>query len=229
MAIISSALAKINRDPLAVLGGAERVNQVFEQVGHRWRERQLNPATTVALFIVQVLNGNTAIEHLRHLTGRAMSASSYRTRALTIATTLLDPARYPKHEIARLYGLRWQVETHFRELKQTLKMDMLKCKSTDGVIKELMIYLLVYNLVRMMMLAAARRQRVPVDRISFIDAWRFLLGRLTGRGLLPLRTNPYRPGRWQPRVLKRRMKEYDLMTRPRWQYPQPSPEPTFTD
>ena len=68
--------------------------------------------------------------------------------------------------------LRWQVEQHLRDLKQTMKMDVLRCKSVDGVLKELMVYAIVYNLVRLVMKEAARRQRVAVERISFIDALR---------------------------------------------------------
>jgi hypothetical protein len=71
---------------------------------------------------------------------------------------------------------RWVVETNLRHLKQTMKMDVLRCKSRDGVLKELMVCAMVYNLVRVVMGEAARRQHVPVDRISFIDAMRWLLG-----------------------------------------------------
>jgi len=146
-----------------------------------------------------------------------------RTRRVIIATTLLDAMRYPKREIAKLYGLRWEVETNFRHLKQTMKMDQLRCQSPDGIVKELMIYLLVYNLVRSVMALAADRQNVPIERISFIDALRWL--RSGGEGWTPkLIVNPVRSGRWCPRVKKRRMKEYDLMVRPRHTYKQPSAE-----
>ena len=144
-----------------------------------------------------------------------------RTRRVTIATTLLDPVRYPKQQIAKLYGLRWQIETNFRHLKQTMKMDQLKCRSADGVLKELLVFVLVYNLVRSAMALAAARQGVPISRISFIDALRWLC--CCGQGWQPeLIVNPDRPRRWHPRVKKRRMKAYDLMMRPRDQYRQPS-------
>ena len=65
-----------------------------------------------------------------HLKGRGR-----RTRVVTIATTLLDPVRYPKEKVAQLYGLRWSVETHFAELKTTLRMRRVKSQTPDGVRK----------------------------------------------------------------------------------------------
>ena len=448
MAIIASTLARIKSDPLSMLGGAERVNRCFAEVGHTWRDRVLNPANTMALFIVQVLHGNTAISHLRHLLGSVAAQSSYcaarirlplagvaaaatqlcceggrciqdattwlgrrvlmvdatstatpdtprlqnlwpqpsaqktgcgfpiikllglidlatgmivqlttmalkthemsqlagplgalragdvllgdrafcsfahlallaalsvdavfrmhqrqiidftpgrpsrgrskkkkyrrglpnsrfvrrlgdedqivqwprpahrpawmteaqfaalpavlqvrelryriiakgmRTRVVIIATTLLDPMRYPKREIAKLYGLRWEIETNFRHLKTTMGMEQLKCRTPDGVLKELMIFVLVYNLVRAAMVQAAARQGVTdANRVSFIDALRWLcsLVSVDRTGAVPrLIVNPPRPGRWHPRVRKRRMAPYDLMNKPRAQYAEPS-------
>src|SRR5579859_1207413 len=72
-----------------------------------------------------------------------------RTRLVTLATTLLDPVTYPAAEVAELYGRRWQIETNFRHLKQALGMDVLHCRTVDGVRKELTMYALVYNLVRL--------------------------------------------------------------------------------
>jgi hypothetical protein len=447
MAIIASTLARIKSDPLALLGGAEKVDACFAGVGHVWRDRMLTPAKTMALFILQVLHGNTAISHLRTLSGEKFSESSYcaaraqlplagvaavvssccgdggkhdesaatwrgrrvrvvdattadtpdlpalqkvwpqpasqkkgcgfplikllglvdlatgmimhlsmmpwkthemsqlagphgglragdvlladrafcsfahlallaaisadavfrlhqrqvvdftagraprgkcgkryrrgvpasrfvrrlgdedqivdwvaperrptwmseaqftalpptlrvrelryritakgrRTRVVTIATTLLDATRYPKREIARLYGLRWEIETDFRHLKTTMRMEHLKCQSVDGVLKELMVFVLVYNLVRAaMILAARRREADDPNRISFVDALRWLCALLAAgaNGMMPeLIVNLTRPGRSCPRVTKRRKKEYDLMNKPRSQYAEAS-------
>jgi hypothetical protein len=138
-----------------------------------------------------------------------------RTLCVTVATTLLDPALYPKDEVAELYHVRWQVETHFAQLKTTLKMRKLKCKTEDGVRKELAAYCLVYNLVHAAMTEAARRQGVTPDRISFIDAVRWLLAAAPGEELPALVVNPRRPGRHEPRVVKDREDTYTKMTRPR--------------
>ena len=93
-----------------------------------------------------------------------------RTKQVTLVTTLLDPDAYPAQDLAELYGQRWQIETNLRHLKQTMKMDVLHCTTVDGVLKELTMFALVYNLVRAVMHAAAVRQEVPVERISFADA-----------------------------------------------------------
>ena len=453
MAVIASALARIKSDPLACLGGAERVNRCFADAGHRWRDRLLDPANTMALFILQVLHGNTAMSHLRWLSGICCSLGSYcearmrlplagvaamveqlscdaarcsepaagwlgrrvlmtdatsattadepplqkiwpqpsgqkkgcgfpmvkvlalmdlatgmilqmtmmalnvhemselgglhgvlragdvllgdrafcsfghlallarlsvdavfrmsanqivdftpgrparektrkkktyrgsrpgshyvrklgeqdhlvdwirpdkrsvwmslavfaglpqtlrvrelryriiakgmRTREVTLVTTLLDPMRYPKREIARLYQLRWEIETNFRHLKTTMKMEHLKCQSPQGVMKELMVFALVYNLIRgVMVLAAARQAIADANRISFIDAARWLASVLAAppRQEMPeLIVNPQRPGRYHPRVKKRRMNGFSLMTKPRSAYSQANSKQT---
>lgn len=139
-----------------------------------------------------------------------------RTRVVTLATTLLDPVKYPAADVADLYGQRWQIETNFRHLKQTLGMDVLRCQTVEGVEKELTIYALVYNLVRLVMLEAARRQQVAVERISFVDAVRWLAAAAAGGNApLELRVNPHRPNRVEPRATKRRPKSYKLLNKPR--------------
>jgi hypothetical protein len=138
-----------------------------------------------------------------------------RTREVTLVTTLLDAELYPAVELAELYAQRWQIETNLRHLKQTLHMDVLHTKTVAGIHKELAMFALVYNLVRLVMLRAAEMQKVPPERISFIDAWRWLRHARPGEPLRELDLVPVRPGRHEPRVRKRRPKEYDLMTKPR--------------
>jgi hypothetical protein len=138
-----------------------------------------------------------------------------RVRQVTLVTTLLDPQEYPAEELAKLYGERWQIEVDFRHLKTTMRMEVLHCKTVEGVLKEMWMYMLVYNLVRQVMLAAAEHQETAPDRISFIDALRWLRCAKLGEALPDLVENPVRPWRIDPRVIKRRMKEYRLMTRPR--------------
>jgi hypothetical protein len=138
-----------------------------------------------------------------------------RTRCVTVATTLLDPVRYPREQIAELYGVRWSVETHFGELKTTLKMRRIKCRTVDGVRKELAVYCLVYNLVHAVMVEAARRQRVDPRRISFIDAVRWLRSADVGEPLPALVVNPWRPHRHEPRVIKDLQDTYRKMVLPR--------------
>ncbi len=98
-----------------------------------------------------------------------------------------------------------------------MKMEVLHCHSVEGVLKELAMYALAYNLVRLVMLEAAHRQNVPVERISFVDALRWLRAAKPGTPFPKLIVNPHRPGRHEPRVVKRRPKQYKLMTKPRKQ------------
>ncbi len=150
------------------------------------------------------------VRELRYQTGRR----GFRTRTVTLVTTLLDAELYPAQALAELYGVRWRVEQNLRHLKQTMEMDVLRCTTVKGILKELTIYAIVYNLVRVVMLEAAGRQGVDVERISFIDAFRWLREMKTD-DLPRLVVNPARPGRFEPRVRKRRPKEYPLMKTPR--------------
>jgi Transposase DDE domain len=151
------------------------------------------------------------VRELRYRTGRA----GFRVRQVTLVTTLLDAELYPLEELAELYRRRWDAEGHLRALKTTMKMEILRCETVAGVNKELLMFALVYNLVRLVMLEASRRQGVPVDRISFVDALRWLMEARPGAVLPKLVVNPDRANRVEPRVRKRRPKQYPLMTKPR--------------
>jgi hypothetical protein len=144
-----------------------------------------------------------------------VSRPGYRTREVTLVTTLLNAAVYTAEELAKAYRLRWTIETSFRHIKSTMKMDVLHCRTLDGVLKELTMFVLVYNMVRMTMLEAAKRQQIEPDRISFVDALRWLRNAQPGDELPKLKVNPSRNDRYEPRVRKRRPKSYPLMTQPR--------------
>jgi hypothetical protein len=146
---------------------------------------------------------------------RTVRQQDGRSITVTVVTTLLDPLKYPADAIIELRMRRWEVETNIRHLKTTMGLDVLRCKSEDGVRKELAVFCLVYNLVRVVMLEAAARQKVSVDRISFADALKWLRHARPGERLRDLVINPPRPGRVEPRCRKRRPKKYDLMNKPR--------------
>ncbi len=138
-----------------------------------------------------------------------------RLRTLVLVTTLLDRRRYPARAIARVYEQRWRVETNLAHLKTTLGMDVLKSRTAEGVRKEILIFGLAYNLVRRVMRAAADQQGVAIDRVSFVDALRWLRQAKAEETLPALVVHASRPGRFDPRVKKRRPKAYPRMTRPR--------------
>lgn len=140
-----------------------------------------------------------------------------RTRTITLVTTLLDADEYPADELAALYGQRWKIETYLSQLKTTMGMDVLRSRSVPGVLKEMTMYALVYNLVRLVMMEAARQQGTSVCSISFIDALRWLAHACWCLPALQLVVNPARPHRHEPRAKKRRPKQFDLMNKPRCQ------------
>jgi len=138
-----------------------------------------------------------------------------RSREVTLVTTLLDPERYPKHEVAKLYACRWKVETNLRHLKNTMRMDVLRCQTIDGIHRELAVFGIVYNAVRLVMIHAAEAAGVPPDHISFIDVLRWLALGCRGQVLPRFIINPRRSRSSAPRVIRRRHKGHTYMTRPR--------------
>jgi putative transposase len=154
-----------------------------------------------------------------------------RTRSITLVTTLIDAQEYPAEAIAELYGYRWNVELDIRQIKQTLNLDHLRCKTPAMVRVEFWTTLLGYNLIRRIICTAAIQHRKIPRRISFtrtcvtiLAAWSSLsLGHYHAKALEILLERiaslevPERPGRIEPRVLKRRRHRYPLMRAPRQQ------------
>ena len=138
-----------------------------------------------------------------------------RVRQLLLVTTLLDAVQFPAAMIADMFGVRWSAEVNIRHLKQTLGLNVLRSQTVAGVTKELHAFVIIYNLVCQVRCQAARRQEVNPDRISFVDALRWLRQAHPGDTPPPLIVHPHRPGRFEPRVKKRRPSPYPLMTRPR--------------
>jgi hypothetical protein len=146
----------------------------------------------------------------------SVNRKGFRTDSVIVATTLRDEALWPDEKIAELYGHRWLIETCYNHLKTTMNMNVLRCKDVEGVQRELAVYLAAYNLVRLTMLRAAEGQHVSPHRISFIDAMRWLLVRLLGLpGVGRLIVNPEPKGRSQLRMIRRRVKQYELLREPR--------------
>ena len=83
----------------------------------------------------------------------------FRTKVFVVITTLLDPEAFPRQELAGLYRARWHAELDIRSIKQTLKMDVLRCKTPAMVRKEIWGHFLVYNLIRGVMAEAASAAR----------------------------------------------------------------------
>ena len=157
----------------------------------------------------------------------------FRVTTFHIITTLLDAKEYPADEIADLYFQRWDVELFFRDIKTTMGMDILRCKTPDMVRKEIIMHLIAYNCIRCLMLEAAKEKDVRVRRISFkgcvqaLRQWephlnQVKINRQERVRLIKLLYEsivgnivPERPGRNEPRALKRRKKSFALLTAPR--------------
>ena len=154
-----------------------------------------------------------------------------RTETITVITTLTDPKQYTKEDIATLYGFRWNVELDIRAIKQTLSLDHLRCKTPEMIRRELWVTLLAYNLIRKVIVTSAAVHGKQPRRLGFTLACQTVLASwmllCTGSCSNPramhttmlahIAANEVanRPGRIEPRVLKRRRHRYPLMQRPR--------------
>lgn len=145
-----------------------------------------------------------------------------------MVTTLLCAKEAPKKVLKVLYRSRWNIEVDLRTIKTTLGMETLRCKSPEMAIKELWVYLLAYNLIRLLMAQAALLVDQIPRQLSFKHsvqiwlAWQQRGGSPNDgvmiHGLLVLIGEPrvgLRPGRREPRARKRRPKPYPLLTKPR--------------
>lgn len=157
------------------------------------------------------LPASMVVREIRRTTRR----KGFRPRTVVIVTTLLDAEQFPADEIVALRFRRWEVETDIRHLKTTMNMEVLRCQTGPGVLKEVAVFGLVYNVVRAVMLASAARQKVKPTRLSFADALAWLRHAEPDHDWPVLKVVPHRPGRIEPRAVKRRPKPFDLMVRPR--------------
>jgi len=157
----------------------------------------------------------------------------FRTRVLFLSTTFLDPKLFSADDLADLYRRRWRVELFFAHIKTTMRMDLLRCLSPEMIRREFHMHLIAYNLIRALMFQAAAIYGADLTRISFkgtCDALRqwaphlasvahqhalyqhlvCALFQTLAQDLVPLR-----PNRSEPRAVKRRRKNYHLLTKPR--------------
>jgi hypothetical protein len=158
----------------------------------------------------------------------SVQVKGFRTKAVTLATTLLDSEKYSAQALAELYFARWDVELNFQHIKTTMKMDILRGRTPAMVRKEILTYMLAYNLVRSVMWDAAAINATPVRRLSFKGTIQYAMSMREisappGQALQWLleftatQKVPYRPWRIEPRVRKRRPKKPPLMMKPRSQ------------
>ena len=158
----------------------------------------------------------------------------FRTKAIIVVTTLLDPEEYSKDDLAELYRARWNQELDLRSIKTTLQMDVVRCKTPELVRKEVWTHLLAYNLIRTVMAQAAEKHHVCPRTLSFkgalqtLEAFQPLIAFLGTRhrrsredlfqqllDAISAHRVANRPNRIEPRKKKRRRMPYDLLAKPR--------------
>jgi hypothetical protein len=154
---------------------------------------------------------------------------------IRLVTTLLDPLAYPAPKLVALYARRWHLELALRHLKTSMGMEVLRCQSPEMAEKELLAYLVAYNLIRCLMAEAVALAGVEMERLSFkgsVDAVRqYAPAMQSQRGqkrrrelwsqllaAIALDQVPLRPHRNEPRAVKRRPKAYQLLNKPRRQF-----------
>lgn len=144
-----------------------------------------------------------------------------------MVTTMTCPKTASKADLKALYKQRWEVELDIRHIKETMGMNILSCKTPEMVLKEIWVYLLAYNLIRLLMTQAAFEARITPRKISFkhcLQLW-LLWSQMAGTSddeqivalctLMAQQRVGNRPGRIEPRAIKRRPKAYPLLTVPR--------------
>ncbi|MBP6603746.1 MAG: transposase [Verrucomicrobiales bacterium] len=157
-------------------------------------------------------------------------------RTIYVVTTLLDAEQYPSDEIAALYGERWSIEVKIRDIKTTMKFEMMRVKSPAMAHRTMKMIQIAYNLVKARQAEAIRGEAILLGEIGFkgtldlIDKNRcgfaglVLHPRLLVQAIenfesrLKERVIPIRPDRQEPRATKNRPKSYQYLTKPRHEF-----------
>jgi hypothetical protein len=194
-----------------------------------WKKPKYNPARFASRREWAVLPDWLEIREVRTTVRR----KGYRPRTIMIVTTLRDDTLYSAKDLTDLFALRWHCELDLRAIKRTLGMHHLSCKSPEMVRKEMWTYLLAYNLIRVRMAQAAAVHGATPRNLSFSAARTFIEefagalrnARDTDHARLEtelLRAIAHchvgkRPGRSEPRAVKKRDQNYPFLTKPRAQ------------
>ncbi|WP_146574674.1 transposase, partial [Botrimarina hoheduenensis] len=156
--------------------------------------------------------------------------AGFRNKSIVVVTTLLDPDEFTRDDLAALYRARWNAELDLRSVKTTMQMEVLRCKTPELVRKEIWTHVLAYNLIRTVMAQAASEHALQPRSISFKGAMQTLEAfRPVIACCSRLRHEAYerlldciaahavgdRPGRFEPRQVKRRPKRFQWMMLPR--------------
>jgi hypothetical protein len=212
------------------------IDAVFEQYGSRSRVTDFRTGQRLGARDHLIMESKPAIkpdwmtQAAYDAAPASLTVRELRAGGLTLVTTLLCPKQISKAELKALYQSRWHVELDLRNIKTTLDMEHLSCLTPTMAIKEIWVYLLAYNLIRFVMAQAAVSTHIQPRQISFkhsVQMWIAWTAQGGGLETADVQYGLYiliaqqrvgdRPGRIEPRAIKRRPKPYPLLTQPRSQ------------
>jgi hypothetical protein len=216
-----------NRKPIEEATATKKIGK--NDVLIKWKKPAWNKKSAYAREEWELLPAELVLRQIKV----EVKEKGFRVKSFYIITPLLEPIEYPVEELAELYFRRWEVELNFDDLKTTMGMDELRCKSPAMVRKELMMYFIAYNAIRWLIHEAAEKENVEHLQVSFKGAmqslrqWEPHLGQ---PGNTPAKNSQLieelnrsisgnlvlcRPNRKEPRCVKRRPKPYQRLTKPR--------------
>ena len=206
------------------------VDAVFEQFGARKRTTDFRKGKRLGSkdHLIELIKPKRKPEWMKQEEyDRApdlLTIRELRVNGKILITTLLSPKEFPKHELKELYKNRWHVEVDLRNIKTTLGMETLTCKTPDMIVKEMWVYFLAYNLIRLLMAQSALLVDVLPRQLSFkhtVQLWSAWCQQTQVTGmqtdertlfiLIAQKTVGNRPGRIEPRAVKRRPKPFSLL------------------
>ena len=213
---------------------ARGIDGVFEQHGARRRRTDFRRGKKLGAYdhVVEWEKPKTKPEWMSQAeydqAPDTLSVRELYTGGKILVTTLLCPKHTSKSALKGLYRDRWHVELDLRNIKTTLGMETLRCRTPDMALKEIWVYLLAYNLIRILMAQASLLADVLPRQLSFKHtlqlwiAWGYVSN---GSGhhdkladlfkLIAQQRVGNRPGRVEPRALKQRQRSFPLLTKPR--------------
>lgn len=196
----------------------------------RWKSSP-NPSRWLPALVWAALPKEITVRIVR---GRCY-VKGFRVRRVTLVTTLLEAERYPAQEILQAYLQRWRLEMCLDDLKTTLDLEMLRSRTPAMLQKEIYARLIAHNLIRSTMAQAATEHQVSLERISFkgtLDALRQFTQALSQARTKTKRSHlwaqllktltddlvPDRPGRREPRAVKRVKNKYPRLSTSRHRF-----------
>ena len=206
------------------------VDAVFEQLGARKRVtdfrqgKSLGPKDHLVQWYKPKIKPGWMEQEDYDKAPQSLTIRELKIKNKILITTLLSSKAFPKHELKMLYKKRWHVEVDLRHIKTTLGMETLSCKTPEMVEKEMWVYFLAYNLIRLLMAQSALLSNILPRQLSFkhtVQLWLAwsqhtqAVGALTDQGMLFVliaqKMVGNRPGRLEPRAVKRRPKPFSLL------------------